>query len=202
MIIVERISHCNLLNGGYKLIGINVMSTRCPIAIFLSSQRGVTSSCQHEVSLDTLLFFSAVETWFRWRTWRKTGQTCSDNNTGPLLYSWSSFLWVLVSRHSGLRNIPVGKITRLDLSMSLKQLPSLLRVCSLPFVRIHNLCDLLKYTQTLEYIQNASHAFVAIDLIECVSSRMLFMHIVDGLAVWKPTWNDGLECWGSDRNGN
>ena len=83
----------------------------------------------------------------------------------------------------------------------LEQLPELLSACPPPLIHIHDPHDQLEYHSTLSDIQQTQRAYVSIDCIECLSQRVLFSRIVNGLANWTPSWDAGGECWGSNALG-
>jgi hypothetical protein len=82
--------------------------------------------------------------------------------------------------------------------MDIALLPSLLALSPPPFIHIHDPFDQFCYhADSLK----AKHC-VEIDCIECITPRVLYTRIINGLASWSVSWDNGCECWGGKRNGN
>jgi origin recognition complex subunit 5 len=82
------------------------------------------------------------------------------------------------------------------------QLPQLLSLCPPSLIHIHDPHQHLPYSPLLDGLQTAQKSFVSIDCTECISHRVLFARIINGLANWTPSWSDAGECWGGDALGN
>ncbi|KAF8320008.1 hypothetical protein DL93DRAFT_2224917 [Clavulina sp. PMI_390] len=80
-------------------------------------------------------------------------------------------------------------------------LPLLLSSSPPPLIHVHDPHDQLLYNSNLDVIRKAQRAFVLIDGVECISQRVLFSRIINGLANWAPNWEDGAECWGGSALG-
>jgi origin recognition complex subunit 5 len=81
------------------------------------------------------------------------------------------------------------------------QLPQLLSLCPPPLIHIHDPHQHLRYSPLLDDIRTAQQSFVSIDCTECISQRVLFARIINGLANWTPSWSNAGECWGGDALG-
>lgn len=77
--------------------------------------------------------------------------------------------------------------------MDVSYLPDLLSIAPPPFIFIHDPLSLLQFHPAEASLKKHT---VQIDCIECLTSRILFTRIVNGLAEWEPTWEDGCASWG------
>lgn len=81
------------------------------------------------------------------------------------------------------------------------QLASLLSACPPPLIHVHDPHNQLLYNTALREVRTAQRAFVLIDCAECISQRVLFARVINGLANWTPGWSDAGECWGGNSLG-
>lgn len=77
--------------------------------------------------------------------------------------------------------------------MEVSYLPDLLSIAPPPFIYIHDPLSLLPFHPADKLLGKLT---IQIDCNECITSRILFTRIVNGLAKWCPTWADGCESWG------
>lgn len=90
----------------------------------------------------------------------------------------------------------------LGVQVMFDQLPQLLSLCPPPLIHIHDPHQHLQYSLLLDDIRIAQQSFISIDCTECISQRVLFARIINGLAGWVPSWSNAGECWGGDVLGN
>lgn len=86
--------------------------------------------------------------------------------------------------------------------MSADPLTSLLSLYPPPFVHVHDPQNHLKYSTTFTSLTSTQRAFVSINSVECISQRVLFSRIINGLAKWTPDWEENCESWGGPVLGN
>lgn len=88
-------------------------------------------------------------------------------------------------------------VSCLPFALMFAQLPQLLSLCPPPLIHLHDPQHQLEHNPNLENIRRAQNAFISIDCTECISQRVLFTRIINGLANWVPEWRDhGGESWG------
>lgn len=86
-------------------------------------------------------------------------------------------------------------------ALMFNQLPQLLAICPPPLIHVHDPNDQILYNPALDSVRAAQRAFVLIDCVECISQRVLFARVINGLANWTPRWSDAGECWGGNSLG-
>ena len=86
--------------------------------------------------------------------------------------------------------------------MAPSPLASLLCVCPPFFIHVHDPQNHFKYTDVVTSVQESQRTFVIIDSTECISQRVLFSRIINGLAEWTVEWDDNCESWGGPVVGN
>ena len=85
--------------------------------------------------------------------------------------------------------------------MLVEHLPELLSLGPPPFIHVHDPLGHLEYYSLDEAFESGTSLFVSIDAIECLSTRIFYTRIINGLASWMPSWDHGCECWGGQENG-
>lgn len=80
--------------------------------------------------------------------------------------------------------------------MSTSPLASLLSLYPPPFLHIHDPQNNFKYTDSLSSLHQSRRAFISIDSTECISQRVLFSRVINGLAKWTVEWEENCESWG------
>jgi origin recognition complex subunit 5 len=84
----------------------------------------------------------------------------------------------------------------------LSELASLLSLCPPPLIYLHDPHEHFNYHTAYSSIRSAQKTFLAIDCTECISQRVLFSRILNGLSGWRAEWTENCESWGGPVLGN